>query len=855
MDPITRGTSGARFVKADLHLHTPASDDFQDEITPDEYVAKACDEDLELIAVTDHNRAGWYEELRDAAEGTQLEVLPGVEITSPQGGDNQIHVTAIFPPENHNQVNYVLGQIGINPEATVDEQADARIKEIANKVADNGGLPILAHIDNPSGAHHETSSGQIRDEIFDAQSIAAIEFKEDRLESYYPDFPAIRSSDAHSLGQIGQRFTYLKMTDPSFDGLRTALADPESRITFEEPDKSHARILGVRGNGAFLTDRAVQLNPGLNTLIGGKGTGKSTLIEYVRYAFDISPRTERIEQDYLELIGETLGEGGHVEVQVVTEDGQKYAIEREFEEEPVIKREDGTEVDMAIETFREEFFNLEIHSQHELLELARDTRDQLQLIDSYLNFEGAKSSRKDLKTQLRDNATQLQARREEASNLKDDLRNLKALREKITVMEEQGVDEYLEGQGLWEEEKRRLDRFHSTVEEAVEELDSLVGFEDPSDEEIEEVSPNQDIIQQARDIVTEAHETYQSRIEELRSELIDAAEEIDSAIETWESRQEDRREEFQELKDEIESETEVDVEEYFDLKDQVNQLEGTEEELEETEVAIADLEDERSELLTELNEVRQEITEIRRRGIEDISESLSSVRVRLEPESDRTEYQDWFNRVLRGSRVYTEDKERVTELFDPQELTDIIRERDTERLIDEADLSPTGAENMVEYDELRNQLHILEIQEIHDKPIIEILEEGDWKPLNRMSDGQKATALLSIATLEREMPLIVDQPEDQLDNEFIFDVVVDVIRRVKESRQIIMPTHNANIPILGDAEQILVMWSDGHNGYIQERGSIDRPVIRERAQNILEGGQEAFSMRTEKYGTEFATTQ
>jgi hypothetical protein len=96
--------------------------------------------------------------------------------------------------------------------------------------------------------------------------------------------------------------------------------------------------------------------------------------------------------------------------------------------------------------------------------------------------------------------------------------------------------------------------------------------------------------------------------------------------------------------------------------------------------------------------------------------------------------------------------------------------------------------------------------------------------------------------------LVVDQPEDMLDNEFIYDVVVDVLQRVKQSRQIISATHNANIPILGDAEQILVMWSNGRNGFFQERGSIDLPDVQTKAQKILEGGEEAFSRRTRKYG-------
>lgn len=849
MDPIERGTKGAEFIKADLHIHTPASSDYVGDPTPEEFLQDFVDEGIELIAVTDHNSSAWYDRLQEAAEESPIHVLPGVEITTPQGGENQIHMTAIFSPDNHSQVNHILSQVGINPEASVDEQADERVKSIARTVLQHGGIPILAHIDTAAGAHSETGPGQIRDEIFDPEVIAAIEYVEERHEAEYPDFPAIRSSDAHRPEEIGRGFTFLKMTEPSFEGLQTALSDPDSRIRFDEPEIDHPRILGVRCNGVFLDQREVQLNPHLNCLIGGKGAGKSALIEHVRYALDITPRTERIDGDYLDLISNTLGDEGEVEVQIQIEGGQKYSITRVYQQDPEIEREDGTAVEMEIGTFKEEFFDIELHSQNELLELARDTRDQLDLIDSYLEFGDSKSLRDELKTRLSDNATRFDTARQELNQLEENLRDLTAFREKLAVMEEQGVEEYLEGQDDWEAEQRRLERYETTIREAITEVDGLQLFEDPVDEEVDGDSPNRDLIIDARDALSEAY----SESEEFRSDWLERLEShrdtIGGLVDDWEELKDEWRGDFEEIQDEIEAETEVDVDQYFELRDEATRLDGTEDELAEKRSEIDELESERGELLDRLDDVRSEITEIRRAGSENISDNLADVRVRLEANGNRTEYREWFNRVLRGSRVHTDDKERVSELYDPRELTEIIEERDTARLIDEADLTPTGADNLVEHEALRNQLHVLQTQEIHDKPIVEIQEEGTWKSLDRMSEGQQSTALLSIATLEREMPLIVDQPEDQLDNEFIYDVVVDVIRRVKDSRQIIMPTHNANIPILGDAEQILVMWSNGQNGYIQERGSIDSPVIRERAQKILEGGEEAFTKRTEKYGT------
>jgi hypothetical protein len=102
--------------------------------------------------------------------------------------------------------------------------------------------------------------------------------------------------------------------------------------------------------------------------------------------------------------------------------------------------------------------------------------------------------------------------------------------------------------------------------------------------------------------------------------------------------------------------------------------------------------------------------------------------------------------------------------------------------------------------------------------------------------------------VERNTPLIIDQPEDDLDNQFIFDEIVQTLRREKESRQFLIATHNANLPVSGDAELIVVLAADETGGWIAQRGSIDDPELREPVENILEGGHDAFLIRKEKYG-------
>lgn len=136
-------------------------------------------------------------------------------------------------------------------------------------------------------------------------------------------------------------------------------------------------------------------------------------------------------------------------------------------------------------------------------------------------------------------------------------------------------------------------------------------------------------------------------------------------------------------------------------------------------------------------------------------------------------------------------------------------------------------------------------------PGFEIMSaEKIHKPLERLSKGQQCTAILNILLVENKDPLIVDQPEDNLDNAFIADSLIASIRKNKLLRHYIFATHNANIPVFGDAELIVAMEEQDGKGRIIQGGigSIDTPSVRDYAVQVLEGGREAFLMREKKYG-------
>jgi hypothetical protein len=156
---------------------------------------------------------------------------------------------------------------------------------------------------------------------------------------------------------------------------------------------------------------------------------------------------------------------------------------------------------------------------------------------------------------------------------------------------------------------------------------------------------------------------------------------------------------------------------------------------------------------------------------------------------------------------------------------------------------------------------LMRIEELDLPPITSIKlntapvgEPATWQTLEELSTGQKATAVLLLLLLESDAPLIVDQPEDDLDNRFITEGIVPRMREEKQRRQFVFSTHNANIPVLGDAELIVGLAASGEadRGHArvprEHMGSIDDDPVRELVEEILEGGKEAFERRRRKYG-------
>ncbi|MDO9028359.1 MAG: ATPase, partial [Candidatus Roizmanbacteria bacterium] len=263
--------------------------------------------------------------------------------------------------------------------------------------------------------------------------------------------------------------------------------------------------------------------------------------------------------------------------------------------------------------------------------------------------------------------------------------------------------------------------------------------------------------------------------------------------------------------------------------------------------------DERYKRFIGLAENRSEQFRIRDGIIKKLNERLNgAIKIDLEYQGRK----DAFIERLRflKSKAREDQLSRIieTEGFSPIEFAKFVKEG-AEKLAERFGISSTTAQYLCKAI-TEEELFDIEVFHIPTNAIIKLnlgsTQSPKYKEIDHLSIGQKCTALLTLILLENPYPLIIDQPEDDLDNAFIVDDIVNKLRKEKERRQFIIATHNANIPVLGDAELIVALTASANNATIETGafGSIDDESIKEVVKNTLEGGRQAFDMRKEKYG-------
>jgi DNA repair exonuclease SbcCD ATPase subunit len=259
-------------------------------------------------------------------------------------------------------------------------------------------------------------------------------------------------------------------------------------------------------------------------------------------------------------------------------------------------------------------------------------------------------------------------------------------------------------------------------------------------------------------------------------------------------------------------------------------------EVESAESKFRDVESKRAVLLDEHRNALEKI-------MESVNGTIASIRVSLSRASDRAPLEDWIKR-LREAGITRWWNDNL--LADPKSL---YQKLEDDRLAD-VGMSAAVASRFKEVATIDRRFQLRSIRS-EDECRIEALvdSKGTYRPIEKLSGGKQISVVLSLLLESSDdSPLVIDQPEDELDKIFLAETLLPILRRLKGRRQIIFATHDANIVVNGDADQVILLDATSDAADVKAQGAIDHPVIRDAILKVLDGGPEAFDMRSRRYG-------
>ncbi len=623
------------------------------------------------------------------------------------------------------------------------------------------------------------------------------------------------------------------------------------------------RIVSLEVNGGFIGPSRLEFSPGLNCIIGGRGTGKTTVLEFLRYGLNEMPDGERArerKQNIESLVAGNLGGGpwvGNLSVQIETKDGVLYHVQRELDGDAVVLDAEGESKDFPLPGA---LFWAEIYSQNEVEDIANTPRFQLDLLDKFIRSEVAEIGRQIEHTrgQLRTNADDIQGLRLRIDECRDQLRELPEVEERIKAVEialGSQADEELSSEqsakALRDSQARALVEAAGTLSTVREELENMVSgllvHSQSPDTDGLAVGPNAEMMTELDRILSSVFAEVETDLRSVHAKVEKAEAKVASLHKALQQQQSTQERHYREVLERFTQEKGK-AQERSRLLNRQAELQAVEKRQRDAVGKLEQHQQQRRKLINHLVDLRDRRYQLRQNVAEDLNRQLSPmIRVHVEQYGTVDEYRGLLSEAMRNSGLkYTSLVWKAAAQIPPDDLATMVRDDDVESVMEHLGVERDRAMKFIAQLRDHRMLNEIETVELHDRPTIELKDGDQYKDSTKLSTGQKCTAILPILLLESEAPLLIDQPEDNLDNAFVYDTVVQSVLEVKPKRQLIFVTHNPNIPVLGEAERVLVMESDGTSATVSAAGTVDE--VRDHVERILEGGREAFMRRMQRYG-------
>ncbi|HXN39641.1 MAG TPA: AAA family ATPase [Solirubrobacteraceae bacterium] len=734
----------------------------------------------------------------------------------------------------------------------------------------------------------------------------AVEVRKSSDRAHYWDFsthdgtrhgyPCVARADHHSVQAFGavDAVTFLKVSRSDIGCVRDALRFHETRLRFAEdlPLAPSPRLVGIRlrGGGLF-SEATIALNENLNCIIGPRGCGKSTVIEALRYVLgqrallpDASPRGED-DRSYASLAVATQKANlKDTEIELIYErEGERHLLAATYDPDQTVATRsfslDGEDLRIAADAI-EAAYPARIFSWSELETLGRQPRLQRLVVDRLAEGLPALLDRQEsLRAELRANrlrASDLRQRLESVISQQNG--TLRRYVEYETAYAQLNTPEVqalfaaldrvrgrLELLATVDGHLREIDEDAARLEsrDPAAHLETILGEHDGELREWWEAGPTGDIDLAGLTAITdkkgsEVRDAIRARREAIAAQL--ASERADAEAHETAIREQTHASPGESVKRDQREQARERLEAASTLRDEYLRT-------------FAELEEaleHRGKLLGVLAAVTAEITDAREqtagelgKRLAEIQQAAQSITVAVHPGADRATYQahadEKFLNPERGGQYKAQGVPERLASIEPTEVAyAILAKAETSLMLDGA-LTAAEARRLVgafdvfsedtDANVTRVTAQLEELLELQEQPIDDLVRiESDGRPVDELSPGGRSSAMLPLIALSDTVPLIIDQPEDNLDNRMVGQTLSSILSRLKEQRQIIVTTHNPNIVVGGDAEQVVVLDApDARSARVETAGSIDDPEIIDAVIKIMEGGREAFRERTRRY--------
>ncbi|WP_069661249.1 TrlF family AAA-like ATPase [Arcticibacter eurypsychrophilus] len=862
--------NGAQWLRADFHLHTNADSEFGYQGDSNfyvlTYIQKLIEQSISIGVITNHNKFDLLEfkELRKNAIKSNIYLIPGVEF-SVKDGARGIHVLILFDdswiynPENHNYVQDFLTSAFVAISGYDNKpykNSNLNFEETCTALTKFGKefFIVLPHVDDSSGLFAELTGRGLEDFMNAPCFKHILAFQKARSRDnllkakaiFNNDLPiSVEGTDCASngiegigmgnlVGGVTQK-CFVKLGSFNFEALKFSLLDHKNRVSAIMPPINKSWLKSITFTTNKESGKKLSFSPSMNNLIGIRGSGKSSLLETIRYALDITLGKNSHEPNYKDkLVQNLLGSGGKMQIELEDKYGKVFMAEKIYGESTNIYLEGILQNKLRVQHI---ISNPLYYGQKDLSDIGGETSTE----DLINKLMGDKLT--NVKNRIDEQNGIIIAYLSELDKVNKTLAQKKDIEERkvaielnMKIFKDYQVDKKLNKQLEFDKDSNRIDSIITFEYLLIEKLNDLYN-------EFDGLFLNYTQYTSVENSLL-FEEIYASlnRFQNLFLNFKNAINALNVERESllvlktqFNEQYEALKEEFSQIKREInlpniEADAYVRLSKDFDLQNakliEIDKLASRKQEIKKR---LADG-------LAKLKDLWREEFIIVQKEVSKINSEKSKIKIEVNFKGNKEKFKEFLKASVRGSNL----RDSV--------LSDIADSY--------SDLIEVYYDLTVEGSNLRN---ILSGGSNHHNFVTKFLENiGSFltfrvqdkytifyngRPLNEHSLGQRASALiLFILTLKENDIIIIDQPEDDLDNQTIYTDVISELKKLKSETQFIFATHNPNIPVLGDCEQIICCSYD--NGIVKtDVGGIDDTLIQKKIVDIMEGGEEAFNHR------------